>query len=209
MAPILVRLLACFALGSIPFAVISMAGSGIDIRKVGSGNPGFNNVLRVSKPRAVVALIGDMGKGYLAVWLMVKAWPLTGPAASGPNVIDWGWVFGFAAVLGHCYSPLLRFNGGKGVATSGGVMLMLYPKWAIIALVYFAVARIALGKLKWREAGALASLTTWLLFTVLTLIFVNSIDAAYSAVMTLFLIWRHSKNLGNLWRSGEAVAAKQ
>jgi acyl phosphate:glycerol-3-phosphate acyltransferase len=209
MAPILVRLLACFALGSIPFAVISMAGSGIDIRRVGSGNPGFNNVLRVSKPRALVALIGDMGKGYLAVWLMVKAWPLTGPAASGPNLIGWGWVFGFAAVLGHCYSPLLRFNGGKGVATSGGVMLMLYPKWAIIALAYFAVARIALGKLKWREAGALASLTTWLLFTILMLIFVNSIDAAYSAVMTLFLIWRHSKNLGNLWRSGEAVAAKQ
>lgn len=209
MAPIVVRLLACFILGSIPFAVISMVGSGIDIRKVGSGNPGFNNVLRVSRPRALVALIGDMGKGYLAVWLMVKAWPLTGPAASGPNLIGWGWVFGFAAVLGHCYSPLLRFNGGKGVATSGGVMLMLYPKWAIIALAYFAVARIALGKLKRREAGALASLTTWLLFTILMLIFVNSIDAAYSAVMTLFLIWRHSKNLGSLWRSGEAVAAKQ
>lgn len=209
MAPILVRLLVCFIVGSIPFAVISMVGSGIDIRKVGSGNPGFNNVLRVSKPRAVVALIGDMGKGYLAVWLVLKAWPLAGAAASGPNAIGWAWAFGFAVVLGHCYSPLLRFNGGKGIATSGGVMLVLYPKWAIIALAYFAVARITLGKLKWREAGALASLTTWLVFTILALIFVGGVDAAYSALMTLFLIWRHSKNLGNLWRGAVEAPVKQ
>jgi len=209
MESIVLRLLICFALGSIPFAVISMAGSGIDIRKVGSGNPGFNNVLRVSKSRAVLALIGDMGKGYLAVWLVLKAWPLSLPAAWGPNVVGWGWVFGFAAVLGHCYSPLLRFNGGKGIATSGGVMLVLYPKWALVALAYFAVARTTMGKLKQREAGALASLTTWLLFTILMLIFVGAVDAAYSALMTLFLAWRHSKNLGNLWRRGEAVAVKQ
>jgi glycerol-3-phosphate acyltransferase PlsY len=209
MEPIVVRLLICFALGSIPFAVISMAGSGIDIRKVGSGNPGFNNVLRVSRPRAVLALIGDMGKGYLAVWLVLKAWPLSIPAAWGPNIIGCGWVFGFAAVLGHCYSPLLRLNGGKGIATSAGVMLVLYPIWALVALAYFAVARIAMAKLEWREAGALASLTTWVLFTILMLIFVGGLDAAYSAVMTLFLVWRHSKNLGNLLRSGDAVAVKQ
>jgi acyl phosphate:glycerol-3-phosphate acyltransferase len=207
MTPILVRLVVCFSLGSIPFAVISMAGSGVDIRKVGSGNPGFNNVLRVSKSRALLALIGDMGKGYLAVWLVLKAWPLSIPAAWGPNVVGWGWVFGFAAVLGHCYSPLLRFNGGKGIATSAGVMLVLYPMWALVALAYFTVARIAMGKLKWREAGALASLTTWLLFTIVMLIFVGPVDAAYSALMTLFLVWRHSRNLGNLWRSsrGEAM----
>ncbi len=208
MEPIILRLLICFALGSIPFAVISMVGSGIDIRKVGSGNPGFNNVLRVSKSRAVLALIGDMGKGYLAVWLVLKAWPLSAPAGWGPNIVGWGWVFGFAAVLGHCYSPLLRFNGGKGIATSAGVMLVLYPMWALVALAYFTLARIAMGKLKVREAGALASLTTWLLFTILMLIFVGGADAAYSALMTLFLVWRHSKNLGNLWRGGEAVAVK-
>jgi acyl phosphate:glycerol-3-phosphate acyltransferase len=208
MEPILLRLALCFALGSIPFAVIAMAGSGVDIRKVGSGNPGFNNVLRVSKSRAILALIGDMGKGYLAVWIALKFWPLTGAAALGPNAIGWGWAFGFAAVLGHCYSPLLRFNGGKGIATSAGVMLVLYPKWALVALAYFVIARVALGKLKWREAGALASLTTWVLFTVLVLVRVESIDAAYAAVMTLFLIWRHSKNLGNL-RRGEAVVVKQ
>jgi len=89
------------------------------------------------------------------------------------------------------------------------VMLVLYPRGALVALAYFTAARIGIGKLKWREAGALASLTTWLLFTILMLIFVGGVDAAYSAVMTLFLIWRHSKNLGNLWRRGEAVAVKE
>jgi acyl phosphate:glycerol-3-phosphate acyltransferase len=195
MLPSLLRLAVCFAIGSIPFAVIAMAGSGIDIRKVGSGNPGFNNVLRVSKGRAVVALIGDMGKGYLAVWLVLRAWPLPNP---WPSAVGWGWICGFAAVLGHCYSPWLRFNGGKGIATSAGVMLVLYPFWAVIALAYFAVSRVAMGKLRWREAGATASLTTWVLFTVLMAVFIGLVDATYAAVMTVFLFVRHQANLRKL-----------
>jgi len=194
MEPIL-RLLVCFALGSIPFAVIAMAGSGVDIRKVGSGNPGFNNVLRVSKSRAVIALVGDMGKGYLAVWLTLKMWPLAEP---WPNAVGWGWLCGFAVVLGHCYSPLLGFNGGKGIATSGGVMLVLYPLWAAIALVCFALIRLAGSRLRWREAGATASLSTWVIFTLLALGFGGGLDALCAALMTLFLAWRHKKNIQNL-----------
>ncbi len=196
LSPLLVRSLACFALGSIPFAMIAMLGSRIDIRKVGSGNPGFNNVLRVSKARAVVALIGDMGKGALAVWLVLRVWPVT--TALAADTIALGWLFGFAAVLGHCYSPFLKFNGGKGIATSGGVMLVLYPMWAAVALFYFAIFRVASGRMKWREAGATASLTTWFLFVILMLVFVGARDATYAALMTLFLAWRHKKNLQNL-----------
>jgi len=195
MSSLVIRLLVCFAIGSIPFAVISMAGSGIDIRKVGSGNPGFNNVLRVSKGRAVIALIGDMGKGYLAIWLVLRIWPVPQP---WPSAIGWAWLCGFAAVLGHCYSPLLRFNGGKGVATSGGVMLVLYPFWAVIALAYFVVSRVLMGKMKWPEAGATASLSTWVLFTILIAIFIGRADAAYAALMTAFLLARHHANLRKL-----------
>ena len=61
---LLLELIASFAIGSVPFAVVAMWGSGTDIRSVGSGNPGFNNVLRVSKRRALVALIGDTTKGW-------------------------------------------------------------------------------------------------------------------------------------------------
>ncbi len=197
----------CFLTGSIPFAVISMLGTGIDIRKVGSGNPGFNNVLRVSKGRAVVALLGDMGKGFLAVWLVWKVWPLhslwAGRAPTHSDLVVLGWLYGFAAVLGHCYSPFLEFNGGKGIATSGGVMLVLYPKWAIIALAYFATSRVTLGKLKVKEAGTLASLSTWALFLVLAVFWGGRLDIASALVMLLFLTLRHKGNLQKLWGTQE------
>jgi len=186
---VIIGLAVSFVLGSIPFAVLSMWGTGIDIRRVGSGNPGFNNVLRVSKPRAVVALIGDMGKGFLAIWLFCKA----------GDGVAFGWLFGFAAVLGHCYSPFLKFSGGKGIATSGGVMLRLYPFWAAISLVVFVLFRVGGSKLKWKEAGAIASISGWVFFALFMIIFVGHWDAAYAALMTLFLVWRHKKNLQNLF----------
>ena len=191
LVPILLRLVVCFLIGSITFSVIAMAGSGIDICKVGSGNPGFNNVLRVSKPRAVIALIGDMGKGFLAAWLF---WRFLQPGDS----IHYGWLYGFASVVGHCYSPFLKFNGGKGVATSGGVMLVLYPAWAGVALASFAVIRFTGSRLKWKEAGAIGSLLTWVIFALLVLVFTGPQQAANAALMILFLSWRHRQNFRNL-----------
>ena len=196
LVPLLPRLLACFLIGSIPFAVIAMAGSGVDIRKVGSGNPGFNNVLRVSKPRAVIALIGDMGKGFLAAWIF---WRFLQPGDS----VHYGWLYGFAAVVGHCYSPFLKFNGGKGVATSGGVMLVLYPAWAAVALAAFAAIRVMGSRLKWREAGAIGSLLTWVIFAVLVLAFSGPQHAANAALMILFLSWRHRQNFRNLLKPAQ------
>lgn len=171
-----------------------MLGTGIDIRKVGSGNPGFNNVLRVSKPRAVLALIGDMGKGALAIWLFYKA----------GDPIALGWLYGFAAIVGHCYSPFLKFNGGKGIATSGGVMLMLYPKLAAVALAAFVIIRVTGSKLKWREAGAIASIGTWLIFSVVIFFWIGTWDGIYAGLMTALLIWRHKKNIQNLLSSQQA-----
>jgi glycerol-3-phosphate acyltransferase PlsY len=185
---IIIRFVICFLLGSIPFAVLAMVGTGIDIRSVGSGNPGFNNVLRVNKWRAVMTLIGDMGKGYLAVWLV----------SHGAPGAQLGWLFGFGAILGHCFSPFLKFNGGKGIATSAGVMLRLYPLWAAIAMGFFIVMRLAGSRRKWPEAGAMASMSTWVLFTILMLAFVSPRDAIYAALLTLFLGWRHQKNFRNL-----------
>lgn len=186
--PMLLRCVVCFLLGSIPFAILAMMGTGIDIRRVGSGNPGFNNVLRVSKSRALVTLIGDMGKGFVAVWLVHRHGDSVGLL----------WLYGFTAILGHCYSPFLKFNGGKGVATSGGVMLVLYPLWAAVVLAGFAAVRVTASRLKWSEAGMLASLATWVLFVLLMLVFVGRLDAAYAGLMTLFLAWRHKKNFRNL-----------
>ena len=181
--------LGCFLAGSIPFAVVAMWGSGIDIRQVGSGNPGFNNVLRASKPRAVIALIGDMGKGFLPVWWLLQA----------EGQPEQSWFYGFAAVFGHCYSPWLKFNGGKGIATSAGVMLVLFPEWAALALGFFVAVRLLASRLKWPEAGMIGSLATWLFFTALMFVYGGAHDMRNAALMTLFLGWRHQQNFRNLF----------
>ncbi len=192
-----VKLAICFLIGSIPFAVLAMRGTGIDILRAGSGNPGFNNVLRFDKRRAVLTLLGDLGKGAFAVWLF--------RTPSDPLLL--GWIYGLAVVLGHCYSPFLRFNGGKGIATSAGVMLMLYPGWAALCLFFFASVRVTGSKRKWVEAGTIASLTSWLLFTLLMLAFKTTQDAVCAAGMTLFLAWRHKKNFQILARAGAQETA--
>jgi len=182
--------LVCFLAGSIPFAVIAMWGSGIDIRKVGSGNPGFNNVLRVNKPRALLTLAGDMLKGFAPLYFL---WD---PALEP----QWqGWLYAFAAVFGHCYSPWLKFNGGKGIATSAGVMLRLFPMWALAGLAFFALLRLTGSRRKWREAGAVASVLTWVFFTAVVFLYEGQPAVRYSALMTVFLAWRHHSNIRRLF----------
>ena len=113
----IVEIAICFFIGSIPFAKVAMWGTGIDITKVGSRNPGFNNVLRVStRSRAAVALLGDISKGFVALWLL---------GSGEPASIRW--MMGIAAVMGHCWSPFCGWNGGKGVATTVGVLLAVEP----------------------------------------------------------------------------------
>jgi len=185
---LLFRLVICFLAGSIPFAVLAMRGTGLDIRQIGSGNPGFNNVLRVSKWRAAMTLAGDLGKGLLAVGLCRQP---------GESALL-GWLYGFAAVGGHCYSPWLRFNGGKGIATSAGVMLVLYPAWATAAVGLYTALRVTARHFKWKESGMIASLSSWALFTVLLLVFLGRNEGSLSALMTGFLAWRHKKNFQNL-----------
>ncbi len=184
--------LACFLIGSIPFAVLAMLGSGIDIRKVGSGNPGFNNVLRVNKPRAVLTLLGDMAKGFVPLLLFYDS-------AVDPQ---WhGWLFAFAAVFGHCYSPFLKFNGGKGIATSAGVMLRLFPLWAALGLLFFVVCRLLGSRQGWKEAGATASLLTWVFFTLVLFVRETPLDAKNAALMTVFVAWRHKDNIRRMFAS--------
>ena len=84
-------------------------------------------------------------------------------------------------------------------------MLMLYPKWAALALALFAIVRLAGSKLQWKEAGAIASLATWAGFTVLMFASVGPQDGAMAAVMTMFLAVRHKKNFQNLLAPAQAT----
>ena len=180
--------LASFLIGSIPFSVIAMWGSGTDLRTIGSGNPGFNNVLRFSKKRALISLVGDVGKGFLPVWLLY----------SPDQFVNVGWLISLGTVFGHCYSPWLRFRGGTGIATSAGAMLAIYPAIAAGAIVFFVVVRVVGSVTRLNERGAWASLLTWVFFTVLIHFQHGMPDTKYALLMTAFLVWCHRSNIGRM-----------
>lgn len=186
---VLAKLAAAFFMGSIPFAVISMWGTGIDILKYGSGNPGFNNVLRYSKWRSVLCLIGDVAKGIAPIALFAT------------DEVT-GWMFGMAAVIGHCFSPFLRFNGGKGIATSAGVMLYLYPKVLLPCAALYLLLRMVGGKFKWPERGTIASLSASVLFVVLLMVWQSPRMTVLGVLLLAFVAWRHKKNFQVLAGAG-------
>ena len=107
----------CYLLGSIPFGLVLTRLAGMDdIRTIGSGNIGATNVLRSGKKGlAAATLVMDGGKGWLAVFLAEIFWNTN-------NGFDLGLVVGFTCVIGHIFPIWLKFRGGKGVATSLGVL---------------------------------------------------------------------------------------
>jgi glycerol-3-phosphate acyltransferase PlsY len=138
-------LAAAFACGSIPFGYLAGRLRGIDVRQHGSGNIGATNVGRVlGKPWFFVVFLLDAAKGVAAVLL---------GSALAPGAPEWlRPALGLAAVLGHNYCPWLGFKGGKGIATTAGVLAAVCPfafAWALGAwLVFFAASRIvSLGSL--------------------------------------------------------------
>lgn len=123
-------LIVAFLIGSIPFAyIISWGWSRIDIRTRGSGNVGATNVMRVvGVIPAALTLLCDAGKGVLAVALAGATGDLTLVALCGVTV-----------VLGHCFSPFMRFKGGKGMATAAGAAIFLMPVGCMPLILLFAL----------------------------------------------------------------------
>ncbi|MFA5113497.1 MAG: glycerol-3-phosphate 1-O-acyltransferase PlsY [Candidatus Margulisiibacteriota bacterium] len=131
-------LLACYLIGSIPFSYIfSRLRRGVDPRQAGTGNVGASNALIVAgKLAAVLAVIGDTAKGILAV--VIARW-------LGLN--DWGIVFSsLAVVLGHDFPVFLGFRGGKGVATTGGILIGLDPFFAGIIILLWVFCMLILQR---------------------------------------------------------------
>ncbi|GGK16725.1 glycerol-3-phosphate acyltransferase 1 [Deinococcus malanensis] len=166
---------ASYLIGSIPAAAWVARTRGVDIRTVGSGNSGATNVLRsLGKGPALAVAVFDILKGALAVWL---------GRALGLDPM-WAALCGVAAVVGHNFSPFLRFRGGKGVASSFGTIAAIDPvvgagafvlglgcMWltrfvsagSILGAVNAAVVAIALGRPLWLMAVmvVLAALLIW------------------------------------------------
>jgi glycerol-3-phosphate acyltransferase PlsY len=175
-----------FLIGAIPFAKLAMIGTGIDITKVGSKNPGFNNVRRVAGwPRAAIPLLGDILKGCAAVLLF-------SPLAPSPAL---RWAIGLAAIMGHCWSPFLGWNGGKGVATMAGVLLALEWRIAVPCLLLYPTLRWFGRRVGWKQEGAISSMTTMLVISILVLILRGPEAGVPALVMFGIVVLRHASNI--------------
>lgn len=180
--------LACllgYFLGSLPFAVIVSRIFGLaDPRSFGSGNPGATNVLRSgNKWAALLTLLGDAGKGWLAIFVATKV-------GAGETAIA---ATGLAAFLGHVFPVTLGFKGGKGVATALGVLLgfsLVLGGW--VAAVWVLVAMVT----RYSSLAALAAAASAPFIAMLSHEQIEIVLAV--AVMSVVLVYRHRLNIQKL-----------
>jgi glycerol-3-phosphate acyltransferase PlsY len=186
---------AAYLLGSISFAVITSKLFGIaDPRTYGSKNPGATNVLRSgNKAAAIVTLLGDGAKGWLAVWLAIR---YQQQLQIGDGTIA---LVAIAVFLGHLWPVFFRFVGGKGVATALGVLLGLDPWLGLATLVTWLAVAFAF------RYSSLAALVA-ALFAPFYYGLLFGIEPQLLAVFVMsgLLIFRHSKNIGNLMAGKES-----
>src|SRR5256714_9548432 len=138
MLTLAVLLAGSYLLGSIPFGFLAGRLVGIDIRQAGSGNVGATNVVRILGKRygyPVFAL--DVLKGFGPVKIAMLMEPGRPPEWNSPEIF--GILAAMSSVLGHLYSPWLKFKGGKGVATSAGALLALTPTATLIGVAIWII----------------------------------------------------------------------
>lgn len=186
--------LAAYLLGSVPFAVVCSRLFGLaDPRSYGSKNPGATNVLRSgNKAAAVCTLLGDMAKGWLAVFLAQTYGPKFGLAQGLVGAVA------LAVFFGHLYPIFLKFKGGKGVATAAGVLLALDPTLGLITLgIWLAVA----FTLRYSSLAALVAAAAAPVVAIM--LWGGGIPAMVVGIIALALIVKHWANLQRLMAGTE------
>jgi acyl phosphate:glycerol-3-phosphate acyltransferase len=181
-----ILLAAAYLIGSFPFGLyLTKWIKGIDVREAGSGNIGATNVFRVAgKPLGVAVFCLDVGKGL---------WPPLAANAMGLNTW-WQVVAGLAAIVGHNSSPFLGFKGGKGVATSLGVLLGVAWKVGTVGFLLWSFLVVTTGIVSIGSLAAILSLVPLALlfypgdYAILTL---NAVAAAFS-------LYKHRGNIQRL-----------
>jgi len=184
-----------YLLGSIPFSFLASKYLGkIDIRQYGSGNSGATNVYRVlGKKAGAFAFLGDFLKGLAAA--------LIGRAILGD--IDGAAICGGVAMIGHCYPVWIGFKGGKGVATTAGMILGMNPVlWVIILVIQFSIIFAT-------KYVSLASIVSASLLPVIGLLLnLENSFVMYTFAIGAFIVYRHKENLGRLIRGEENKLTK-
>lgn len=187
-----------YCIGSISFSVIiSRKMAGFDVREKGSGNAGSTNMLRsVGKFAALITLICDVLKGVVAVIIAV----IVGKIAKNADQAFLVQIAGVLVVVGHTFPIFFGFKGGKGVATSLGVLLMINWQIGLICLIFALVIMV------FSRIVSIGSIGAAILFPVLTLFIHNHyiVDAsgmkyfAFSIILAAFVIFNHRENIKRL-----------
>jgi glycerol-3-phosphate acyltransferase PlsY len=184
-----------YAAGSLPFAYLAGAASGVDLRKQGSGNLGATNVFRVLGWKiGILVFLADALKGALPVLLLAPR-----IVAAGDPIL-WAIACGVAAIFGHVRPLFFAFRkGGKGVATAAGVFFALAPVPMLCAFLVFVAIVLATGYV------SLGSLVSALLLPALLLATKGPGSPLFlvSLVIALFVFWTHRANIGRLRRGEE------
>ncbi|HZD23330.1 MAG TPA: glycerol-3-phosphate 1-O-acyltransferase PlsY [Acidimicrobiia bacterium] len=184
---------AAYVVGSIDFAVLISRMHGVDIREVGSGNPGASNVLRsIGRLPAAMVMTGDTLKGVIGAAMGMVA------SGSADPQVEWALLAGFAAVIGHCYPIFHRFRGGKGAATGLGILLFTVPWVGLIAVVGWAVL------VKLTKTASISSLIMMAVSIPLAIWQgVVGMGLVWFSATVGLVIWRHRGNIQRVFRGSE------
>jgi acyl phosphate:glycerol-3-phosphate acyltransferase len=202
MMMILVAAAVAYLLGSIPTAVwYGKRFFGIDIRQKGSGNAGASNTFRVlgKKPGTIVLVI-DVLKGWLAASLAVGLYNYG--YINENQIVTIKLTFGFIAILGHLYPVFAHFKGGKGVATSLGLVLALSWPTALACMGVFVVVLLVSGYI------SLSSMLGAVVFPMLSFLGFfgesNHIITGFGVVLALVVVYAHRSNIGRIMNGNES-----
>lgn len=208
---ILLAVLLGYFLGSLNFAIIVVKlMKGKDIRTMGSKNAGLTNTLRCcGKSCALLTLIGDLGKGVLAVWLSrLIALKLGAGIQPDNDVLYIGFIAGFFAIIGHIYPIYYNFKGGKGVLVGVSAFLIIEPRVFLALIIIFAVM-LALSKYV-SLASIIATAYCPLAIFLMSLIvdnntFIRSIIYTLMSIpMAIVIIYMHRSNIERLKNGTES-----
>ena len=196
----IITALGAYLLGSIPTGYLVAKAKGIDIRSVGSGNIGATNVFRVlGKKAGVFVLLADAAKGFLAcqvgIWEARHYFP---PDSFGGREETFAILAGIFAILGHNYTCWLTFKGGKGIATTAGVLIALAPGAFLIVLSIFILV---VGTTRYISLASIVAafclpFAVWLLHGTPGTIIVTALLGALA-------IYKHKANIKRLFDGTE------
>lgn len=206
MATYIIMAIIAYLIGSVNFSVIlSKKMAGFDVREKGSGNAGSTNMLRsVGKKAAAITLICDILKGVISISIAM----ILGKMIQGANKELLVQIAGIAVVIGHTFPIFFQFKGGKGVATSLGVLLMSNWQIGLICLVFALVLMILTRMVSLGSCGAAVLFPVLTLFinenyTVLTAGKKGTTYLVYSIILAAIVLFNHRSNIKRILNGTE------